>query len=36
MKTKKIVAVQVFDAAPEDAVLLKFYGYVRTPRYSVA
>ena len=32
----KIEIAEAFDAAPEDVVLLKFDGYVRTPRYSVA
>lgn len=33
MKTEIAAA---FAAAPEDVILLKFDGYVRTPRYSVA
>ena len=32
----KIEIAATFYAAPEDVVLLKFDGYVRTPRYSVA
>ena len=32
----KIEIAEAFDAAPEDVVLLKFDGYVRTPSYSVA
>ena len=32
----KIEIAAAFGSAPEDVVLLKFGGYVRTPRYSVA
>lgn len=32
----KIEIAAAFGSAPEDVVLLKFDGYVRTPRYSVA
>lgn len=32
----KIEIAEAFDVAPEDVVLLKFDGYVKTPRYTVA
>lgn len=32
----KIEIAEAFDAAPEDVVLLKFDGYVRTPCYTEA
>ena len=32
----KIEIAEEFDAAPEDVILLKFDGYVRTPRYTLA
>lgn len=31
----KIEIAEAFDAAPEDVVLIKFDGYVRTPRYTL-
>lgn len=35
-KKMKTEIAAAFDATPEDVILLKFDGYVRTPRYSVA
>ena len=32
----KIEIAEAFDVAPEDVVLVKFDGYMRTPRYTVA
>lgn len=32
----KIEIAEAFDVAPEDVVLMKYDGYVRTPRYTVA